>query len=163
MASRLENVADAYDEKECTAEHNRLFLGNVICPINEAGYIRRDKGAILADAAGFYRAFGFSLPDDAGERVDHLVGELEFLALLRVMSANARIAGHADEARVADEAASDFVADHLGEWLPLFAAAWAALPRSLITANSPRSRKIFGRRCAAAPAGRFRWPTFPAA
>lgn len=97
-------------------EYNRLFEGNVSCPINESGFIRRDKGVILADIAGFYRAFGFELADEAHEKGDHLRVELEFIALLLVMLANAE----KEAIRTTHEALESFSFDHLGEWLPAF-------------------------------------------
>lgn len=72
----------------------------------------------MADIAGFYRAFGF---EASGERPDHVVPELEFLALLLMKEAYARISGDAEGAEVCASARGKFVAQHLGEWLPDFA------------------------------------------
>jgi hypothetical protein len=69
----------------------------------------------MADVAGFYRAFGFEV---SGERPDHIVPELEFLALLLLKEAHARITGEADGAEVCATARSKFMAEHLGLWLP---------------------------------------------
>ncbi len=74
----------------------------------------------LPDVAGFYRAFGFTLAEGASEKVDHLVCELEFLAMLCVMHAKAREEGNKDGARVSKHALRAFALDHLGEWLPAF-------------------------------------------
>lgn len=101
-------------------EHNRLFECNVSCPINEASYIRRDKGAILGDVAAFYRAFGFNLREGTGERVDNMACELQFAALLLVMVEQARASGHTENAEIAADALQSFVADHLAEWLLAF-------------------------------------------
>lgn len=114
-AARLDGV------EAWAAEHQRLFACNVACPINEAGYVRRDKGHILADVAGFYRAFGVALRDDTGERLDHLVAELEFMAALLVMLARAEAEGLEVHAATTRAALRAFGADHLGEWLPGFA------------------------------------------
>jgi len=100
-----------------TEEYNRLFEASVACPINESGFIRRDKGVLLADIAGFYRAFGFELSEDAGEKADHLVGELEFFAMLLVMLARAQ---DQETTRTTHDALSSFSFEHLGEWLPTF-------------------------------------------
>ena len=70
----------------------------------------------MADIAGFYRAFGFEV---TGERPDHIVPELEFLALLLVKEGFALIAEDRDGAGVCAEARGKFVAEHLGRWLPL--------------------------------------------
>jgi TorA maturation chaperone TorD len=97
-------------------EYTRLFEASVACPINESGFIRRDKGAILADIAEFYRAFGFKLSQEASEKADHLISELEFVALLLVMLAKARD----QETTRTYEGLSAFSFDHLGKWLPTF-------------------------------------------
>jgi TorA maturation chaperone TorD len=97
------------------AEYKRLFEANVACPINESGFIRRDKGVILADIARFYRAFGFELTRNASEKVDHLTAELEFVAMLLVMLAQDQGA-----TRTTHDALGSFSFDHLGEWLPTF-------------------------------------------
>ena len=103
-----------------SASHNWLFDGPTYCPINETGYIRRDKGAILADIAGFYRAFGFEPKPGAGEKADHLVSELEFVAMLLVMMGNALEQDRKEDAETCLEALRKFASDHLGEWLMSF-------------------------------------------
>jgi TorA maturation chaperone TorD len=101
-------------------EYSRLFEGAALCSLYESGFIRRDKGVILADIAGFYQAFGFTLADNAGEKVDHLVCELEFVALLLVMLAKAQDQGMIEAARITHEALGTFNVDHLGEWVSVF-------------------------------------------
>lgn len=118
VAARRE--ARGLDTGAWAGEYNRLFECAVSCPINESGFVRRDKGAILGDIAGFYRAFGLTLAGDATERVDHLVCELEFFAMLLVMLAKAREEKNKDGAEVSEKALSAFADDHLGVWLPTF-------------------------------------------
>jgi TorA maturation chaperone TorD len=101
-------------------EHVRLFEGAVPCPINETAYLPRDRGAILADVCGFYRAFGFEPAAASGEKPDHLACELEFLAMLLVMAGRAAAAGERERQRVTEEAMTLFARDHLGEWLGPF-------------------------------------------
>lgn len=72
----------------------------------------------MADIAGFYGAFGFEV---TGERPDHIVPQLEFLALLLVKEAYSLIAEDRDGAAICAEARGKFVAEHLGRWLPLLA------------------------------------------
>ncbi|MCB2262075.1 MAG: molecular chaperone TorD family protein [Candidatus Thiosymbion ectosymbiont of Robbea hypermnestra] len=98
-------------------EYHRLFEGSVACPINESGFIRRDKGAILSDIAGFYRAFGFGISQKTGEKADHLTGELEFVVMLLIMLA---MTSEPETKRITHEALGAFSFDHLGEWLPSF-------------------------------------------
>ncbi len=69
----------------------------------------------MADIAGFYRAFGFEV---SGERPDHLVPELEFLALLLVKEGYARMSGEVEGAELCAAARAKFMVEHLGAWLP---------------------------------------------
>jgi TorA maturation chaperone TorD len=101
-----------------SGEYHRLFEGRLLCPPNETAYIRRDKGGILADICGFYRAFGFEFRTDVGERPDHIVTELEFCGVLLAMIASAP---GDDQAQVARDALISFADCHLGEWLPWLA------------------------------------------
>lgn len=101
-------------------ENARLFEGPIACPPNETAYVRRDKGAILADLCGFYRAFGFSPTDDTGEKPDHLAVEIQFAGLLLVMLARAREAGEDEKGDVVRGALRSFATDHLGVWMSAF-------------------------------------------
>lgn len=108
------------------AEATRLFEGGCLCPVNETAYVRRDKGAILADLAGFARAFGFAPAEGVGEKHDHVVSELQLAALLLVMLARARDAGDDAAAEVTEAALRSFADDHLSAWVVLFCERLAA-------------------------------------
>lgn len=69
----------------------------------------------LADIAGFYRAFGFEVK---GERPDHIVPELEFMALLLAKEAYATLSGEDAGAEVCRKARESFLSEHLLVWLP---------------------------------------------
>jgi len=115
-------AAASAEPTAATAEYHRLFDASQACSPNETAYVRRDKGAILADIAGFYRAFGFAPARESGEKHDHVATELQFAALLLVLLARAEAAGAVDDARVAQEALASFAVDHPGQWLGAFAA-----------------------------------------
>ncbi len=102
------------------AEHNRLFEGGVTCPPNETAYVRRDKGVILADIAGFYRAFGFEPAEGTGEKLDHVIVELQFTGLLLVMAGRAAADGRPIDETTTRQALASFASDHLGAWIDLF-------------------------------------------
>lgn len=124
VADLLEKlITSAYESSRNAwiAEYYRLFEGSIACPINEAAYIRRDKGALLADISGFYLAFGLAHAKETGERPDHLRCELEFVAMLLVMLAKAEQSAREDQ-EVTLGALQSFLADHLGEWLESFCA-----------------------------------------
>jgi TorA maturation chaperone TorD len=123
---RAAAAAAAADGLEAwSAEHQRLFACGVVCPLHETGFVRRDKGNVLGDIAGFYRAFGLTLREEQHERLDHLSAELEFLGLLLLQLARAHDrAGDGEgqeQVEVTFDAAQAFADDHLGEWLPGFA------------------------------------------
>jgi len=73
----------------------------------------------LADVAGFYRAFGVRPVSD---RPDHLVAELDFMALVLLMEADAVDAGRDDDAQACARSARTFLRDHLGRWVDTWAA-----------------------------------------
>lgn len=96
-------------------EYCRLFESSQACPPNEASYIRRDKGSILGDLAGFYSAFGWKGNPKNGERLDHLRTELEFVGLMLAMAAQA--SDRTQQSTVLD-GLEKFTNLHLNDWLP---------------------------------------------
>ena len=102
------------------AEHSRLFECGVVCPINETAYVRRDKGPILGDVAGFYAAFGVRVAPTLHEKVDHLRCELDFCGILFTLWARALEEPSAERVEVSEAAWRSFAEDHLGEWLAGF-------------------------------------------
>ncbi|MCC6159477.1 MAG: molecular chaperone TorD family protein [Deltaproteobacteria bacterium] len=102
------------------AEHARAFWAQSDCPPYESAFVRRDKGAILGDIAGFYEAFGFRADQPGERRADHLVCELEFLAALLVMAERSKAEGEPERTTVTQTAIDSFVWEHLGDWLPTF-------------------------------------------
>lgn len=73
----------------------------------------------LADVAGFYRGFNMAV---TGDRPDHVVAQLEFLALTLVTEAEAVERGEAERADITARATRSFIRDHVGGWVE----AWAA-------------------------------------
>lgn len=74
----------------------------------------------LADIAGFYRAFGFTVGGQVRERPDHLSVELEFMSILALKEAYAAERGIAEHSEVCIDAQRSFLQDHLGCWINLF-------------------------------------------
>ena len=105
------------NQDEWAACYRLLFDGAMICPINEAGFVRRDKGAIIGDICGFYNAFGWGATEKTGERPDHLLVELEFTAMLLVMAARAETD---EQSELTENALGEFTRHHLSDWVPLF-------------------------------------------
>lgn len=97
------------------------------CPINEIEYGLPGVDPMflphrLADLAGFYRAFGMELAEEADERPDHVSVELEFMCILAAKEAWARERGPDPEGiRVCAGAQRKFLREHVGLWVPAFA------------------------------------------
>jgi len=83
----------------------------------EDGYA--DKGPILGDVAGFYRAFGFE--PMLAENPDHFGNLFEFLAFLALKQAWCVEAGHPDQAEIAADAEGKLLAEHVHPYLARFA------------------------------------------
>ncbi len=129
----------------------------MLCPLNESAYVRRDKGAILGDLCGFYRAFGWQPAPDTAEKPDHLATELEFMGMLLIMLARAEETGHAEHAAITRDALGRFAGGHPGDWVDVVCDhipectrldALAAYPRAL--ASLWKSMTTF-----------WQWPTDP--
>jgi len=115
------------EEETLEATYRQLFGLTAVsqrCPPCEIEYEPNTDTAYrshrLADSAGFYRAFGLQLSARAGERLDHITVEAEFLYLLLAKEAAALEGGNQEGAEVCREARRKFFQDHVGWWLPAF-------------------------------------------
>jgi DMSO reductase family type II enzyme chaperone len=122
LAPRLEPLPEdsaLEDADDLIAERLRLFEKGE-CPPYEASYRTQEdplKEDMMADVAGFYRAFGL---ETRGELPDHIVSELEFMAVLCLKEAHATLDGKEDAIRIVRSAQERFLADHLGRWVGRF-------------------------------------------
>jgi TorA maturation chaperone TorD len=134
-------VASLASEGGLAAEHERLFDRNAPCPPYEGSFEADPFRQLrqMADVAGFYRAFG---AEPRGERPDHAVCELEFLAFLAAARADAPDAATAERYR---ETEDSFLRDHLGRWLPAFAEAVEAESSRRFYAAAARLARAFAR------------------
>ncbi|MCS6799866.1 MAG: molecular chaperone TorD family protein [Myxococcota bacterium] len=76
-----------------------------------------NKGAVIADIAGFYRAFGYAPEEEQALPLDHIARELDFVAFLELRSALAIDDGLEEAERVCAAAIDAFVRDHLGRFV----------------------------------------------
>jgi DMSO reductase family type II enzyme chaperone len=126
---RLAAAAGEADPAALAGTHVTLFQREVRCPPYEGAYgppRLAGKAALLADIAGFYRAFGLQPSAGQPEVEDHLGAELEFMSALAFKEAWAIAQGHAEGREVTREAQRAFLAEHLAPWAPAFAARVAA-------------------------------------
>lgn len=94
-------------------------------PLHETEYGAADlfqQPHALADLGGFYAAFGLVLVPAAGERVDHLSCECEFLMFLARKEAHALACADRTMADAARHATRLFLRDHLARFVPAVAA-----------------------------------------
>jgi TorA maturation chaperone TorD len=80
----------------------------------------REKGAILGDVAGFYKAFAFDHSQELLETPDHIAVELAFMSYLKIKEAYACMDGDHEAFRICLKAEEDFLNEHLIDWVPLF-------------------------------------------
>jgi DMSO reductase family type II enzyme chaperone len=128
LRPRLARFADAArdaDPATVAAEYVILFDRQVRCPSYEGAYGAgrglAGKGALLADVAGFYAAFGLRPAVQAPDTEDHVAAELEFMSALAVKEAWALGEDHAEGLAVTRAAQAAFLRDHLGAWAGAFA------------------------------------------
>jgi DMSO reductase family type II enzyme chaperone len=94
------------------------------CPPYELVYFSRGplfmNMAVLADIAGFYRAFGLEMADGSKDRADHISIELEFMHFLAVKEAYTLRNGQHNNLGICRDAQRKFLYDHLGRWTGVF-------------------------------------------
>ncbi len=120
-----------------TARHGHISLFPPIASQDAPGYETGYRGdgifqqtEVMADIAGFYRAHGLRAGGSEMERPDHIVVELDFMAVLARKEALALKGGSAEKASICRDTATAFLGDHLGCWAPAFGLRAAAVASS---------------------------------
>ena len=88
-----------------------------------------NKGAVLGDVAGFYRAFGFKADAELREVPDHIAIELSFLSFLAFKEGFALHRNDEDQVDTCRDAEAKFIGQHLDRWFHRFSGALAAMTR----------------------------------
>lgn len=105
---------------ELQARFHRLFDTQGSLGYCESAWRHVDRGAILRDVTGFYRAFGFAAAGAEGQP-DSIRHELAFMSYLAYKEWFAIEHGWTERAAVTRDAEVEFLADHLGLWAGTFA------------------------------------------
>ncbi|MCI0437965.1 MAG: molecular chaperone TorD family protein [Chloroflexi bacterium] len=126
--ARFGDELGALDDEALEDSHIEAF-GHVAsndCPPYEGEYGQAhifQKSQTISDLSAFYSAFGVGINPDAKERLDHVSVEMEFMHLLTLKEAYARIHNHGeDKALICRQAQGVFLANHLANWIKEFAA-----------------------------------------
>jgi len=126
LARLAESVRDT-DSADVAAEYVFLFDRGARCPPYEGAWSDAPqlagKAALLADVAGFYRAFGLGPASAQPDAEDHIAAECEFMSVLALKEAWAVGEDNDEAAEVIRAAERSFLAEHLGRWTDVFTAA----------------------------------------
>lgn len=148
---RLADAAAGADATSLAGEHVALFQRQVRCPPYEGAYgppQMGGKAALLADVAGFYRAFALEPAEGQPEVEDHVCAELEFMSALALKEAWAVAESHAQGLATTRDAARAFLRDHLGRWAPVFAERLAAAAAGFYPAAAAALKSWLEAECA---------------
>lgn len=109
-------------------EANFGLLGGSKCPPYEIEYVPSkftfQRSNMLADIAGFYKAFGLETSSSNPDRPDHIALECEFLAqvlYLQCQALQAQTPDAASKAELCQQAVYRFLNEHFAWWTPAFA------------------------------------------
>lgn len=127
LLDRFAAAASRTDAGDLAAEHVLLFHRAAPCPPYEGAWADAaqlaGKAALLADVAGFYRAFGIEPASAQPDTPDHIAAECEFMSVLALKEAWAAAASNEEALETIGAATRSFLADHLGRWAEVFAGA----------------------------------------
>lgn len=120
-------AAHVTDPDELRRAHGRIFthIENQDCPSHESAYCPGDvfrRADVMADVAAFYEAHGLRVGGRRRERVDHVTTELEFMSFLARKEAYAIENLGPEEVDECRRSQDHFLRDHVGCWVPGFAA-----------------------------------------
>jgi TorA maturation chaperone TorD len=126
-AALLALLPQSADELNTLYEQTFGLLGGSKCPPYETEYVPSkftfQRSNMLADVAGYYRAFGLTTSTSHPDRPDHLAVQCEFLAQLLELQSRAA-SGESPEAldhvEVCEAALRRFLQEHVVWWAPAF-------------------------------------------
>jgi TorA maturation chaperone TorD len=124
LAEKLANEAAQTDTAELEGMYHQLIGAQKQCGCCESDYLpqgRSNRGALLGDIAGFYKAFSFDHTTELSEVPDHICVEFSFLSFLAIKESFARFQNHQDNAELCQLAQNKFLAEHFDLWFSQFA------------------------------------------
>lgn len=131
QAAQVGAAFDAAELQELRVDYTRLFLGPVGAPAQPYGSVwLQSRPTLMQESTlavlSLYEEGGFALADDFRDLPDHIAAELEFLYLLLFRQAAALRDGDTAAGAAAAALRRRLLGEHLGAWVPPFAAALAA-------------------------------------
>jgi TorA maturation chaperone TorD len=131
LAEPTQRLASVFAEHALQAllvDYTQLFLGPVQAPARPYGALWLEDSQQLMQAStqavqALYEAGGFAVAGDFHELPDHIAAELEFCYALLFREAQAERNGVVADARAARALRLRLLDEHLGRWVPAFAAA----------------------------------------
>ncbi|MCF8078085.1 MAG: molecular chaperone TorD family protein [Desulfobacterales bacterium] len=126
-AARLKLVFGSVDIRTLKVDYTALFLGPFLVPAPPYGSVyledeRRLMGDSTIEAHRQYLSFGLDLSPDFKDAPDHICAELEFMHLLAGEALEAVDAADAKRLEERVRRQHSFLQNHLGAWVPTFAA-----------------------------------------
>lgn len=119
-----EGISDLLKNFENSDNEHHVVLGAAgVCSPYESEYVGDKlggKGLVMADIAGFYRAFHFPMELEFKDPVDNISVELSFLSYLTLKEAYAFFRGNKEEMQVCTDAKEKFQREHLFQWIEQF-------------------------------------------
>ena len=115
---RWEALSEAGEKDDLAVEFTRLFdvgAGGPPCPLYGGLYVGA-RMKTMEEVVRFYNHFGLTVSESPRELPDHITTELEFLHFLAFREAQAIEQGAEPDAF--RRAQRDFIARHLGRWIP---------------------------------------------
>jgi len=126
-AARLKSVFCTVDIRTLKVDYTALFLGPFLVPAPPYGSVyledeRRLMGDSTVEAHRQYLSLGLDLSPDFKDAPDHICAELEFMHLLAGEALESVDAVDAKRLEESVRRQHHFLQNHLGAWVPTFAA-----------------------------------------
>ncbi len=103
--------------------HHRIIGSAGVCSPCESEYVGDrlgGKGKILADVAGFYKAFAFNPQIELHDSADNIAIELSFMSYITLKLAYAFFRDEKEEIEICSDSKKKFQKEHLFLWVHLF-------------------------------------------